>query len=266
MASSHGKYCLGIDVGTQGTKAILYDLHTHSIVGRGAHSYDLLPRASPNAAEQEPSTWLEGIRASVAEALSSAGADAEDLASVSVSGQQHGMVALDASGTAVRPAKLWCDTESAPEAEELSKAFGWSMQAGFTASKALWLKRHEPENWARTATILLPHDYVNWYLTGVLAMEAGDASGVGVLDLATRTFKDEWCAAVDARFASMLPKLLPPDATVGVVTAAAAAALGLRAGIPVAAGSGDNMMSALGAGCVAEVGGCSSSIQLTHSA
>ena len=249
-----GRFTLGVDVGTQSTKAILYDVRAKTVAARGVYAYDLLERASPNAAEQDPSTWIEGIKASVAQALAAVpgGATKEDIMGVSVSGQQHGLVAIDADGQVVRPAKLWCDTESAPEAEELGAVFGWNMQAGFTASKALWLKRHEPDNWERTETILLPHDWVNYVLTGVKAMEAGDASGIGTMDLGRRCWDAELCAAVDDRMTSMLPPLLPPDSKIGEVTPAAAAALGLPAGVPVALGSGDNMMSALGAGCVAE--------------
>jgi len=124
-----GQYSLGLDVGTQGTKAILYDLGTNVVAGRGAHCYELLPRASPATAEQHPSAWLEGIRVSVAQALAEAGATPDDLAGVSVSGQQHGMVALDADGEVVRPAKLWCDTQSAAEAQELGAVFGWQALA-----------------------------------------------------------------------------------------------------------------------------------------
>ena len=95
------------------------------------------------------------------------------------------------AATSIRPAKLWCDTESAAEADELGAVFGWAMQAGFTSSKALWLKRNEPDAWDATRAVLLPHDYVNYRLTGVLAMEAGDASGIGVMDLTTRAFRSE---------------------------------------------------------------------------
>ena len=252
-SASSGRYSLGLDVGTQGTKAILYDLETHEVAGRGALSYGLLPAPGrPNAAEQDPETWMEGIRVSVAAALESARAVPEDIAAVGVSGQQHGLVCLDARGDVIRPAKLWCDTESAAEADELGAVFGWAMQAGFTSSKALWLKRNEPDAWDATRAVLLPHDYVNYRLTGVLAMEAGDASGVGVMDLTTRAFRSDWCDAVDPKFASTLPDLLPPDVSLGETVGDATSTLGVPAGVPVSVGSGDNMMSAIGAGCVSE--------------
>ena len=251
-AKSKATYALGVDVGTQGTKAILYDLDARAVAGRGAKSYGLLPNASANAAEQDPATWLDGVRVAVKNALADARATPDAIACVGVSGQQHGMVCLDAEGAVVRPAKLWCDTESAAEATELGKMFGWNMQAGFTASKVRWLKNVEPQNWERTKTVCLPHDYVNYFMTGEMHMERGDASGIGVMDMEAREIDEAKCDAVDARFFETLPKLLPPDVEWGKVTPDAGAFLGLPAGIPVSVGSGDNMMSALGAGCVNE--------------
>ena len=210
-SASSGRYSLGLDVGTQGTKAILYDLETHEVAGRGALSYGLLPAPGrPNAAEQDPETWMEGIRVSVAAALESARAVPEDIAAVGVSGQQHGLVCLDARGDVIRPAKLWCDTESAAEADELGAVFGWAMQAGFTSSKALWLKRNEPDAWDATRAVLLPHDYVNYRLTGVLAMEAGDASGVGVMDLTTRAFRSDCSATPSTPNSPPRSRISPP--------------------------------------------------------
>ena len=203
-SSSKPLYACGIDVGTQGTKCLLYDIERNVVAGRGSYQYDLLPQPSnrPNAAEQDPETWMDGIRASLAEALADADVDADQVISVGVSGQQHGMVALDKSGNVVRPAKLWCDTESAAQAKTISKhpSFGgWQMQASFTASKVAWLRDVEPLNFEKTKHVLLPHDNINFRLTNTLATEAGDASGLGILDLTTRRYDKEKCAAVDER-------------------------------------------------------------------
>jgi xylulokinase len=211
------------------------------------------PKGVPHFAEQDPEDWLEGIRVAVKQALDDARCDPSAIASVGVSAQQHGMVALDANGDLVRPAKLWCDVESSSEAKELAGRFGWDIQAGFTSSKVLWMIRHEPNNWSRTAHVLLPHDWINYKLTGVLAMERGDASGIGVMDVNTREFDENLCNFVDPRFRSTLPDLVPPEGTIGVVTTEASR--GWLAGLvppgaEVSVGSGDNMMSALGAGCV----------------
>src|SRR6185503_17445375 len=120
--------------------------------------------------------------------------------------------------------------------------------AGFTASKILWLKRHEPAHFTRLAHVLLPHDWVNWKLTGELTMEAGDASGTGLFDPVTRRFDARACYAIDPGLEAKLPRLVAPDEPVGRLTAQAARELGLPAGIPVAPGGGDNMCAAIGAG------------------
>ena len=258
-SAASATHALGVDVGTQGTKAILYDLSSKAVAGKGSCSYGLMPTPAgrPNAAEQDPSTWLEGVRVAVKAALEEAGLEPSAIAAVGVSGQQHGMVALDAECEVIRPAKLWCDVESAKEAKELGDRFGWAMQAGFTSSKVLWMKRHEPHNWARTEHVLLPHDWINYKLTGEIATDPGDASGIGVLDLTTRSFRDDLCEFVDPKFRRLLPDIVDPEerGVLGTVTAEASNSWleGLiPAGAIVSVGSGDNMMSALGAGCVDE--------------
>ena len=260
---SRSMLTLGVDVGTQGVKALLYDTASKAVVGRGAASYPLsTPR--PGAAEQDPEDWLQGM--AVAISAATAGLGGRSIAAVAVSGQQHGLVAVDAAGVAVRPAKLWCDVEAASEAAELSVHTGLTTPAGFTAPKILWLKRHEPANFDATAHVLLPHDYVNFVLTGVLCCEASDASGTGVFDPVSRTFNAAACEFVDPRLlgpskdvrgggpGAMLPAIMPPHAPIGKVTAAAAQRFGLPAGCLVAPGGGDNAMAALGAGAVSPGG------------
>jgi len=140
------------------------------------------------------------------------------------------------------------DTTAAGEAEELSAALGHPVPAGFTAPKIRWVQRHEPENWRRTRSVLLPHDYVNFRLTGQKTMEAGDASGTGLFDAVARRFDPAAIALVDPRLAEMLPPLIPPGAPAGVLSRVGADLLGLSDGITVATGGGDNMMSAIGSG------------------
>lgn len=239
---------LGVDVGTQGTKALVYDPEVGAVVGRGARSYGLIEGLAPGACEQDPATWVEAVRESVREAL--VGLDASAVAGVGVSGQQHGFVALDEALEVIRPAKLWCDTETAPEAEELSQLTGVPTPAGFTASKILWLKRHEPASFARLAHVLLPHDYINLVLTGELAMECGDASGTGFFDPVERAFSSARMSAIDDSLEGWLPELIGPDVAVGGLREEWAEAWGVPSGIPVSPGSGDNMMSAIGSGAV----------------
>ena len=239
---------LGVDVGTQGTKALVYDSEAGAVVGRGGRSYGLIEGLAPGACEQDPATWVEAVRASVREALD--GLDASAVVGIGVSGQQHGFVALDEAHDVIRPAKLWCDTETAPEAEELSQVTGVPTPAGFTASKVLWLKRHEPSSFARLAHVLLPHDYINFVLSGELAMECGDASGTGFFDPVERAFCASRMSAIDEDLASWLPELIAPDVAVGALRGEWAEEWGVPQGIPVSPGSGDNMMSAIGSGAV----------------
>jgi xylulokinase len=245
--ASEGLY-LGFDIGTQATKGVVVDAATTQVVARAASSYDLIPNLPPGAAEQHPQTWVNAAHEVAAELLSASGVDRARVRGVAVSGQQHGLVVLDADDQIVRPAKLWCDTTTAEEAQELSEALGRAVPAGFTAPKILWMKRHEPELWSRVRSVLLPHDYINFRLTGRKTMEAGDASGTGLFDPVARAFDSKAVEQTDSRLAEMLPPILPPGSPAGALSAEGAALLGLDEGTLVAAGGGDNMMSAIGSG------------------
>ncbi|MBU3684306.1 MAG: xylulokinase [Phycisphaerales bacterium] len=240
---------LGIDLGTQGAKALVVDAASGRVLGRGASPLSVdAPR--PGAAEQGPDAWIDAVTQAVRGALAAPGVDAAAVCAVGVSGQQHGCVALDAADRPVRPAKLWCDTECTDEAREFGARIGRSVPAGFTAPKLVWMKSREPANFARVRRVLLPHDWVNLFLTGDAFTDCGDASGTGYFDAVARTYDRRAMDAVDPGLHAMVPRLVGADAVGGTLRAAAAHALGLRAGIPVSAGSGDNMMSALGAGAV----------------
>lgn len=245
-----GARFLGLDVGTQSCKAVVVDADTTEVVARGSALLHLLPGLPPGHQEQHPAQWLDAVRVAAGAALATI--DRSAIAGIGVSGQQHGAVLLDAAGEVVRPAKLWCDTATADEAAELGRLLGRRVPTGFTASKLLWCKRREPDRWARVRAVLLPHDYVNLWLTGERCMEAGDASGTGFFAPAARAFDGPAMAAIDERLPAMLPPLRPAGALAGRLTAGAAAALGLPAGIPVATGGGDNMLSAIGSGAVAD--------------
>ncbi|MBK6942033.1 MAG: xylulokinase [Planctomycetes bacterium] len=240
-------YFLGLDVGTQGTKAIVLDAERECVVARAASSYGLIEGLGPGHAEQHPLTWLDAISA-VLDQLGKAGIERTAIAAIGVSGQQHGFVPLDRDGAILRPAKLWCDTATAVEARELSQRLGRHVPTGFTASKILWLKRHEPERFARLSTVLLPHDYVNYVLTGRAVMEAGDASGTGFFDPAARAFDSRAIAAIDDDLGTKIPPLVGPGDVVGRVAFAGRDVFGLAESTLVATGGGDNMMSAIGSG------------------
>ena len=177
---------------------------------------------------------------------------------VAVSGQQHGFVPLDADGNVLTPVKLWCDTSTARECETLMEAAGGfdaciklagnPILPGYTASKILLLKNQHPNLYARLHRVLLPHDYLNFFLTGELCMEEGDASGTGLFDIVNRQWSRAMLTALepDSDFSERLPPLKRFDDAIGTLQPKVADALGLRPGIPVAAGGGDNMMSAIG--------------------
>jgi len=241
-----GALFLGIDIGTQGCKAVVVDPARGDVVGRGSAPLELLAGLPPGHQEQHPADWLAALRAAATHAL--AAVDRNSIAGLAVSGQQHGAVVLDERGEVVRPAKLWCDTATAAEAAELTAKLGRVVPTGFTASKLLWLARHEPARWARVRSVLLPHDYANLWLTGERSTEPGDASGTGWFDPVTRRHDAAALTAIDARLPGMVAPLRASDGFAGRLTVAAATALGLRPGIPVATGGGDNMMSAIGSG------------------
>ena len=179
---------LGIDCGTQGTKALVVDADG-GVHGRGYAGHALTERGT-GAREQEPAWWVAALKTAVTQAVGAAGPSVR-IAALGVSGQQHGLVVLDEAMQVIRPAKLWNDTETAPENAELVAHFGgakaWSERfgivplTGYTVSKLLWLKKHEPENFARVRHVLLPHEYLNFYLTGKLSAEQGRCFGDGVL-------------------------------------------------------------------------------------
>ncbi len=242
----------GVDSSTQSVKVEVRDLDTGHVVatGRGTH-----PSTTPPRSEQHPSTWWDAL----AGAFTAIGDHRSEIAAVSVAGQQHGMVTLDNTGEVVRPAKLWNDTESAPQADALVQQLGaahWATACGsvpvaaFTVTKLAWLAENEPENYARIASVLLPHDWLTFKLTGERVTDRGDASGTGYYSASENVWRTDLLAAVGSQknWDDILPRVVQPFATAGHVTAVAAEALGLVAGTPVGAGTGDNMAAALGMG------------------
>ncbi|MBM3900580.1 MAG: xylulokinase [Verrucomicrobia bacterium] len=249
---------IGIDSGTQSTKALVVEAASGRVLGEGSARYGLIPNLPAGAKEQHPKVWVRALTQSVREALKAAKASASEVVGIGVSGQQHGFVPLDSLGQVIRPAKLWCDTTTATECAEITaalggpkatvKALGNAVVPGFTAGKILWLKRHEPKNFARLATVLLPHDYLNFWLTGERFMEYGDASGTALMDVRKRRWCETAIRAIDADLLGKLPAIASSDRPAGALTASAARQLGLYAGIVVSAGGGDNMMGAIGTG------------------
>ncbi|HTD85543.1 MAG TPA: xylulokinase [Candidatus Binatia bacterium] len=249
---------LGIDSGTQSTKVVVVDARDGKVLASGSQAYDLLPNLPPGAKEQHPHTWRDATAAAMRQALRQAKASGSEVKAIGVSGQQHGFVPLDSGGQVIRPAKLWCDTSTIAECDEIIeklgglkgaiKAVGNAILPGFTAPKILWLKKHEPKNYAQLATVLLPHDYLNFWLTGEKKMEYGDASGTGLLDVRKRKWSEAAINAIDPELQSKLPDLIPSEQPVGRLQVATAKQMDLSPDILVSAGGGDNMMGAIGTG------------------
>ncbi|MFO1477261.1 MAG: xylulokinase [Verrucomicrobiota bacterium] len=249
---------IGIDSGTQSTKALVVDANTGKALASASEAYGLIADLPPGAKEQHPHTWRDATASAIRRALRQAKASAAEVKAIGVSGQQHGFVPLDKSGEVIRPAKLWCDTATIAECEEITEALGGPKKTiralgnavlpGFTASKILWLKNHEPKNFAKLATVLLPHDYLNFWLTGERVMEYGDASGTALMDVRKRKWSAAALAAIDSDLADKMPRLIPSDEPAGRLQASTAKALDLAPGVLVSAGGGDNMMGAIGTG------------------
>jgi len=252
---------LGIDCGTQGTKAVVMDAGG-AIRGRGHASYPLLE--SPNGArEQKPCWWVEAMFVAATEALRDV--DGNSIRGMAVSGQQHGLVVLDEQARVIRDAKLWNDTETASQnleiiersggADQLYKEMGIVPLTGYTVSKLLWIAEKEPENFRRVRNILLPHEYLNYVLTGRMCSEYGDASGTGYFDVRSRTWNRALLNRIDGgsdHLYRALPELLHSGDAVGTVLPDVASRLGLSRDCLVAAGGGDNMMAAIGTANVTE--------------
>ena len=242
----------GIDSSTQSTTIELRHRDRGHVVavGRAPH-----PSTTPPVSQQDPAAWWSAL----VDACGQVGGHLDDVGAVSVAGQQHGMVLVDAEGAVIRPAKLWNDTESAPEAAALVERLGaatWADATGsvpvasFTITKLAWTAAHEPDALARTARVMLPHDWLTWRLAGTHVTDRGDASGTGWFDPVAGEYRPDLLALVDGSddWIERLPVVLRPSDPAGVVTGEAAAATGLPAGIPVGAGTGDNMAAALGLG------------------
>lgn len=246
----------GVDSSTQSTKVVLCDSYTGHVLGTGSAPH---PRTSPPLSEQHPSSWWEAMLKAWHAALNAANADGADVRAISVAAQCHGLVALDGSGSVIRPAKLWNDTTTAPEMEELREAMPsseWARRIGsvptaaFTVSKLLWFRTAEPENFKRLAQILLPHDWLTYKLTGQYATDRSEASGTGYYSAEHGRYDHDILALVDEYTAwdRLLPRVMGPSETVGTVTASAAEALGVSPATIVGPGAGDQHASALGLG------------------
>ncbi|RRV05424.1 xylulokinase [Pseudomonas sp. v388] len=250
---------LGIDCGTQGTKAIVLDAERGQVLGEGSAPHTLISDHHGRR-EQDVGEWIAALEHATRAALAMAGVSGQDIAGIGVSGQQHGLVLLDDQGQVLRPAKLWCDTETTPENQRLLEHLGGergslerlgvAIAPGYTVSKLLWTKEQHPHLFERIDKILLPHDYLNYWLTGRCCTEPGDASGTGYFNVRTRQWDLALLEHIDAdgRLGRALPELLQADEAVGCIRPEVASLLGLNPDARVSSGGGDNMMGAIGTG------------------
>lgn len=251
------KLFLGIDVSTTGAKALLIDENGAVIASASTALTVSTPR--PLWSEQDPHEWWEGTAASIRRALAEAGAAADDVAAVGLTGQMHGLTLLDKENRVLRPAILWNDQRTGEECQEITERFGFErllaltgnkMLTGFTAPKILWVRKHEPEVYRRVAHILLPKDYVRFCMTGAYAVDKADGAGMLLFDLKRRTWAPELLDLLEVSPAWLPTPYEGPEIT-GAVTAEAAAHTGLRPGTPVVAGGGDQAAGAVGVGAIA---------------
>ena len=252
---------LGIDLGTTGARAVVVRPDDGAVAGAASSADVALHVPRPLWAEQEPEDWWraasEAVRGALEGARTALGRP-PDIAAVGLTGQMHGVVLLDADARPIGRAPIWCDSRSAEECREITERVGADRLldlvanpalVGFSAPKLLWLRRHRQADFERARTFLLPKDFLRHRLTGERATDVSDASGTLLFDVAGRRWSKEMLSLLEID-ESLLPSVHESPETTGAITAAAASALGLRAGTPVVAGAGDQAAGAVGTGVV----------------
>ncbi|ACO45191.1 xylulokinase [Deinococcus deserti] len=245
---------LGIDLGTSGVKVVALDATRRTVVSV-TREYPLLT-PQPGWTEQRPEDWVAATLSALGEVAGQLSETGHTPLALGLSGQMHGAVFLDAHGEVLRPAPLWNDQRTARQVQDIEARVpltdliartGNRAVTGFQLPKVLWLKSAEPEVFARLAHVLLPKDYLGYALTGVLASEPSDASGVGALNLARLEWDADILSALGLA-ATLFPEVRPSTARVGTLHSSLAAVTGLPAGLPVVAGGGDNAAAAVALG------------------
>ncbi len=248
------KYFIGIDVSTTASKALIIDTQGNVIATQSNPHRLSTPR--PLWSEQDPQDWWQATCQALQTVLRQVPAD--QIGAIGLTGQMHGLTALDTAGRPVRPAILWNDQRSGKQcadvtdkvgAKRLYQIIGTMMQPGFTAPKIRWLCENEPENYQQIAHVLLPKDYVRYRLSGAFVTDVADGSGFGLMDIASRRWSDEMLAAFDIP-KSWLPELCESQEVCAYVSEEGAAATGLKAGTPIVGGAGDQPAGGVGSGIV----------------
>jgi len=248
---------LGVDIGTGGSRAVLID-ERGSVVATATVDHE--PFASPEIgwAEQDPRDWWRASAGAIHAVVGSEGVNAESIGAIGFSGQMHGSVFLDEADNVIRPALLWCDQRTEKQCVDITEKIGATRLielvcnpaiTGFTLPKLLWLRDHEPENWKRVKTVLLPKDYVRLCISGDKASDVADSSGTLMFDVQNRRWSTEILEALEID-PGLLPLVFESVEITGKVCKTGAEATGLREGTLVVAGAGDNAAGAVGMGIV----------------
>lgn len=250
---------IGIDLGTSLCKVIAVD-HSGSVVQTASREYPMI-NLRPGWAEQEPHVWWDAAQEAVAEVTAALPEGGREVTAIGLCGQMHGLTALDADGEVIRPAIMWNDQRAATESDwiieraggldELLRMTRNRMLPGFTGGKIIWLRSHEPENYARMDRWVNPKDYIRFRMTGQLVTEVSDASGTGLFDVENRTWSTELLGLLDIDPAQ-LPDVVESTGQTGVVQAGPAAAFGVPEGTPVFGGGGDAVIQTTAMGLIEE--------------
>lgn len=249
-------YLLGIDIGTSGTKTVLFD-EKGSTIASDTQEYPLY-QLQNGWAEQDPEDWWKATYTSIRNVLKKSGVKPAEIKGVGLTGQMHGLVLLDSDNKVLRKSIIWCDQRSSLECEQITSIIGAERLVqitanpaltGFTASKIKWVMNNEPEIYARAKKILLPKDYIRFCLTGEFATEVSDASGMQLLDVPNRKWSDEVLSKLGID-RSMLGTVYESQEITGVISRQASEITGLAEGTPVVGGAGDQAAGAVGNGIV----------------
>ncbi|MEM1484036.1 xylulokinase [Oscillospiraceae bacterium PP1C4] len=250
------EYLLGIDVGTSGTKTVLFDTAGNAVCSK-TYEYPLY-QPQNGWAEQDPADWWNATASGIQDVLGKSGIDPKSIKGIGLSGQMHGLVMLDKAGRVLRKSIIWCDQRTAKECNQMNSVLGMERiieitanppMTGFTAAKILWVQNNEPEVYARCAHILLPKDYIRYMLTGEFATEVSDASGMQIMDVPNRCWSDEVLTKLHIDRSLLGSMHESPDVT-GKVHREAAKLTGLAHGTIVVGGAGDNAAAAVGTGVI----------------
>lgn len=249
-------YLIGIDVGTSATKTVLFD-EKGTVIASASQEYPLY-QPHNGWAEQKPEDWRDAVLTTIKTVVTASAAAKEDIQGIGLSGQMHGLVMLDEAGNVIRPSIIWCDQRTGAEVEDMLEIMPrerWIEHTanppltGWTAAKILWVRKHEPEHYAKCRHILLPKDYIRYILTGVFATEVSDASGMQLLDVPGRCWSKEVLDALSID-PHLLGTVYESCQVTGTLLPEIAEQTGLSTKTKVVGGAGDNAAAAVGTGIV----------------